>query len=313
MKRKLTIILLFFLCTKLNAQQTWIGQNAVWHYDYWTVGEQGFITVSYTNDVVIDGHNCQHLEGVMHRFLPQQDGSTVYMPSAFNNWDTYVSGDTVFYRNGLEFNILYNFGAQQGDQWIIDTDFEAFGCNDTSSLEVDTTFTTTVAGITMTQMDVFGVPGSTFSTNGPILSRIGYVNQQFSENFLFPYIRACDQTTMEYYYTKFKCYEDDDFSYNPSGDDCEYLLTHLGAKEQSAQSGLYLSPNPVVTDLFIKTEHFFQRFEVLSLSGEVLSISSMDIPITELTMNIANLSPGIYYLRCSKTDGTASIACFVKQ
>ncbi len=326
MKRLVLTTLLAFFYALPSRAQVWVENNAVWHYDFWetSTGMQGFIKVKHTGDTLIDGHNSKRFDALMYGFFmdgPPPDGELVMSTWPFGTWFTYVSGDTVFFKRqpptgmpDVPFRVLYNFNAQVGDQWMVQTvtdtpSFDQFGCNDSSYLEVQSRSTVTLAGESMTQLNVNGVEGNYYSIDGPVVSRFGYVNQQLSANFLFPYVRSCDNTIIEYYYTKFKCFQDDGISYNPSGEDCEYLLNHLGTNE--LQLSLGVAPNPASSELTVQMNGTMNRCEVIGITGEAL----MNIAIPEqdhCTISVATLAPGVYYLKAYDHKGRTALIRFIR-
>ena len=97
MKSRLPALILILLCLAFSASsQVWIRPNAVWHYDYIGLGSHGYLTLSYEDDSLIDGHLCQHLHGELYEIFATGPGQYGDMTSPYGDWYTFVNGDTVF-------------------------------------------------------------------------------------------------------------------------------------------------------------------------------------------------------------------------
>src|SRR5690554_464907 len=109
MKAKLLFtIILTFLSVSFSKAQSWVQNDAVWHYDYYMTG-YGFYKVSLGNDTIIAGRTCQRYITEKHQFFPQPGnvfvaGPVVDYPQRF----TSVSGDTVFHYENDTFYTLFN-------------------------------------------------------------------------------------------------------------------------------------------------------------------------------------------------------------
>lgn len=102
----------------------------------------------------------------------------------------------------------------------------------------------------------------------------------------------CDGSIVEYDILTFKCFEDDSLSlYNPSGEDCEYYLTHLDLEELS-KINLTIHPNP-----------FYEWINISSSTSGELTL--YDLKGTKLAhhpfsdgtqINLSHLNQGMYLL-----------------
>jgi len=229
--------LLFVAMATFSFSQTWVSNNAVWHYDYWNLGENGFYTIKHVNDSVIAGQTCKQFNVEKHRFtsftnFPGVGDTTIYSgPSLLSTKFTYQSNDSVFIWDQTDFKLLFDFGAQVGDTWVISTQASNFQCNDTARVEVIGVGTETINGNSYRYIEL-----ETSDSSGWILS--GRYNERFAGNiFPFPKQEVCNGIA-EWDILTFKCFEDDDFSlYNPSGEDCEYDLALYLSIDQLTPNG----------------------------------------------------------------------------
>ena len=280
----------------------WVQPNAVWHYDYWVIGGQGFVKIEHIGDSVIQGKSTMMLGTTDYQFSTDQFGDIVFN-GAFV-WDTnyvYADGDTVFYFQNNQFQKLFDFSQSTGESYLIgETDGNDM-CSTSSYTEV------TGIGI-----DGLGYPF--ISLNSPDTSDLrlyGDYNKRFGGGqFLLPQRFWCDpQIIPEYYSFEFKCFQDDGMFYNPSGEDCEYLLTHLGLNEAN-QPNLNLFPNPAENSIKIQSECNSSTIIITNLNGEIIVELEN---ITNNDIDISFLSPGIYLLNQTTIDGNISISRFVKK
>ena len=305
-------MLLLLVCFTLSPVfgQTWISSNATWHYNFEELSGtsvQGFYKYYYDHDTLLAGKNCQVIEGKIYEFYTwptvQFLDSTELLPRY-----TYVSNDTVFYWNNDQFFVLYDFSAEIGDTWIISTTGSG-SCEDTSRVEVVDKSTITLNGQLYRTITLEPVDSSSYGLTGTFCEKFGLMSSDLPWH-LFPRIMFCDGTIVEWYYNSFKCYEDDDFSlYNPSGTDCEYLLTHLAIEEDQSQNFLTLYPNPATEMLRVDSPEN-GTLEIMTLSGK--KVLSTEITVSE-NVNLAHLESGTYVAHLTTNSGAVSHQLFVKQ
>ena len=231
---------LFLLSITCLFAQTWVENNATWHYDYWNLSQGGFYKISHVGDTVITGQTCKRFDIEKHQFFIYIGGSqgsdTIIYAGVYpmGSKYTYQSNDSVFHWDQNDFQLLYNFGAQIGDSWIVSTQPGSFDCNDTSIVEVIGTGVENINGINYRYLDLLSSDTSTWTLNGRFNERFG------ATGYIFPWEQECIGV-VEWDLLTFKCFEDDSLTlYNPSGEDCEYLLTYLSLNE------LTLSPKKLV-------------------------------------------------------------------
>lgn len=304
---------LFTLCitSQLASAQVWISPNAVWHYnfaEYSGTSIEGFYRYWYDHDTIIDGKNCQAINCKSYEFLTWPSVEFYDSSAIWTNY-TYVSNDTVYYRNNDEFFVLFDFGASIGDTWIISTTNNGWGdCNDTSRVEVADTGSVILNGQSFRTITLEPVAGSSFAMSGVYNEKFGMIGTDTPWH-LFPRADVCDSMTIvEWYYLTFKCFEDDSFSlYNPSGNDCEYLLTHLDAGYQE-QHLFTIYPNPTADMIHIDSPEN-GVLQIISLSGQL--VASFEVNISD-DISLSCLNSGTYIAQFTSVSGNISREIIVK-
>ncbi|MBI3238169.1 MAG: T9SS type A sorting domain-containing protein [Flavobacteriia bacterium] len=287
----------FILFTFALFSQVWVNSNPVWHYNYWTISEGGFIKIEQTGDTLIEGFSCQKLNGIKHAFfVTGPDGNIGHTASVFGNWYTRASNDTVYYWDENHFNVLYDFSASVGDSWLIEDGTEWFQCNDSSYTKVESVGTVNLNGEQAIQLNLIDSVGGSFGLSGAVNSHFGAMG-----GFLFPTGRSCDSTIIvEWYQFDFCSFQDDSLSYNPSGEDCEYMLTHLGLAESNTFRYL-VAPNPANDILHVLLPKGKAHYRIITLTGKEMETGTL----TEQTfdLNISHLSEGMYMLQLTGQNG----------
>ncbi|MCH7534453.1 MAG: T9SS type A sorting domain-containing protein [Bacteroidetes bacterium] len=277
--KKILIILIVFISTQ-SFGQTWIDNGAVWHYDFSVAGAWGgFYRIEYNMDTLIDGQNCQKLDLNVYTFWPQYDGSFVADSSSGIYGYTYSSGDTVFYYRNGEFMVLYDFGAYIGDRWLISVDNGEGGCDDSSYVEVIDTGSIDINGIKSRTITLQHDPKSGYGINGVIIERFG---------ISFPDYAPCDSDSshVDGAIYQFKCFQDNSFPlYNPSGKDCQYMLTYLGIEDNELDQ---VSITTYYNTITIKAKG----------TATIYNLQGQRVHQSKLTgNNIISLDKGIYLVK----------------
>ncbi|MFT4602128.1 MAG: hypothetical protein ACI857_002314 [Arenicella sp.] len=292
--------------------QVWVDQNAVWHYDVTGLAYQGFDKIEYTQDSLVGGELCQMFEKSHYRFLQDQLGQWNALAVATTSPEfTYVNGDTVFYWRDSQFFILFDFGASVGDQWQIgstDPHSGDFLCDDSSFVAVTATGNITINSTSYRTITLEKIGDSSIGSEGLFVERFGFYDSNTIFQ-LFPRGDNCDaNVVVEWEYSSFKCFTDDSFvTHNPSGEDCEYLLTHLGNSEME-ELDFKLFPNPVTDNLSINYSGI-AKVEILDYLGRTVYLSK---GIKPSVIQLSGFDSGVYFVRLTKGD-EVGIKKFFKQ
>lgn len=315
MKRYIFIIFVSLFSINVTGQ-VWIDSGAVWHYDFLNVGNWGFYKYEYFQDTLIQGKNCQKIRGSSYAFTHDQYNNIIlFSHNQFSNNYTYVSGDTVFYLNNGEFFTLFNFGASVGDSWIVSTTNPYGVCDDTSRIVVIDTGKMTLNSVQYRFIKVQPTSNSPWGLFGTYAERFGNIDSTFlCFQSLFPGPIQCDSLsgTIEWDRIIFKCFKDSSFTmYNPSGQDCEYYLTHLGISEPNTNDLLYY-PNPTSGLFNIENSYPCDKYvEIYNYQG--LLTRSFTLTSTANRIDISDLKSGMYFLRFKSSTKDNCIIKIIKE
>ena len=279
--------------------QVWVDEGAIWHYDFWNIATEGFYEYTYTEDVLIDEQDCQKIEGRRYLYgMGGPDGDYVLLSeSSMGEFYTYVSGDTIFYREGDEFRVLLNFSAEVGDAWLISTTNNwGFGCSDSSYVEVIEVGSITIGGTDYRTITLEPTSESAFGFRGVFCERFGNVSGGTDPYYdLFPHDYACEEIVeteiIEWDYAGFKCFQDNSFElYNPDGETCDWWRVNLTIDESPSQE-LSFYPNPANDEIIINNQNGVD-YGLYALDGTLIEKGLIE----HSHISISHLTNGTYVL-----------------
>lgn len=286
---KKIIVLWFIIATAswAKAQTTpWISQGAIWNYKFWNIGINGVVKIEYTHDTILFGKTCQILK-TTEDIYTQSPPIGLVNSGEWNNY-TYNNGDTVFYLNNNQFNILYNFGAQVNDKWDLGVDTSDMNCS-RSIVKVDSISSLMINSNSHRVLYTSDSANSSVGITGAIIEHIG------SMNYLFPTFRNCSQGVIDFHFYSFSCFQDITTSFllvTPA--ECENPY-HVGMVELPKDTdGIYYFPNPVEDRLNINflNENKY-RICIYNLLGKnIIETTNQNNPT--VAIDISNLAFGIY-------------------
>ena len=130
-----------------------------------------------------------------------------------------------------------------------------------------------------------------FAPAGGFNERFGAYEENYSPwNFLFPNFASCDPgIAVEYYRFSFKCFQDDELFYNPSGEDCEYFLNHAGLAGIKNNT-LSIAPNPVSSNENI-TINAQGNYTIVDIQGKAIQKGTIE----NNSVQLINVESGIYF------------------
>lgn len=302
MKQLTILFVILSMSSFFGFSQIWVQPNAVWHYDYWTIGWGGFVKIEHIGDSVIQGKSTMVIESKDYRFFSDQFGQVSSSgPYVMDTNYIYAEGDTVFYWQNNQFQKMLDFSKIIGESYFIGETAGNNMCSDSSYTEVIGTGT-----------DALGF--EFVELNSPDTSEIrlfGQYNTRFGGGqFLFPRdFLTCDPQHIEdYYMFTFKCFQDDGMFYNPSGEDCEYLLTHLGITENELPK-IRIYPNPADQTLSFDAKEKIESISIMDIKGRIILNENS---IENNSVNIENLPNGIYLILLIDNNGSQTIQRFTK-
>lgn len=298
MKNTLLIFFAIISFSGLSQSPIWTKGNAVWHYRFTNVGESGYIKVWENGDTTLLGKQCTKMRSERHSFsLVGPNGPYFESTSGYISTSVYVSNDTVFYWDQDHFSVLYDFSAQVGDEWLLQTGGNPpFSCNDTSVAIVESVGTINLGGQNYPELTVGSSPGSGYYISGKANARFG------SLGYLFPFPASCDSSVIvEWDQVQFACFEDDSLYYNPSGQGCEI---HLGLNE-AVKKSVAVFPNPSQGKVEVLSEVPLKRINVLNILGTLIKEVNTDLTLTEV--DLSGLPQGTYYLDIENRNGEKAV------
>lgn len=309
--KKLTLLFLLISLTYVYANgQAWVESDAVWHYDFYVSGS-GFYKIELGTDTLIQNKNCQKYLIKKYTFYSQPDG--VYEQGPIIDYPpefTHVSGDTVFYFKNGKFFTLFNFGANKGEQWVITDEPVPFpSCDSLSKVEVIETGEIDINGTNRRAILLHSVEGSPWGIDGWVVENVGPIGSQF----LFPTGRNCnDSTIICFEQNNFKCFEDSSTGlYNPSGIDCEYLLTHVGIEESNNQfCRVYPNPTSDIINIILNETGECQM-KLIDQFGKI--VQSKILSENKESISLSELQNGTYILRIENKKGNLMINKLIKK
>jgi hypothetical protein len=292
---RIFVFLIIFSPISLSAQNSiWVKPNAVWHYDYWTIGWFGFMKIEHNGDTIIQGKNAMHFVLTDYAFTYNQQGQTVpYGLFPAGDFYTYSEGDTVFYLQNEAFQKLLDFSKTTGDSYKI-------GVTNPSPSDQCSPESWTM--LTATGTDVYGYPTITVEPYlNANLKLSGTFNNRFGGDYFLPLLRSCDPNIIwEDYIFSFRCFQDDSLAVNPSGVECEYMLTHVGLNAVEDHT-VYIGPNPTNGDIYMQSNEQLSRIELFTLAG--IRVQTQEVHSSICILEMSKFEPGLYVLHVYDEDG----------
>lgn len=231
----------------------------------------------------------------------QSGVSVLYSDEVLDTNYTYTSGDTVYHWEGGQFRMLFDFGAQVGDTWMISTD-GAFtginGCSDSSYVVVTGAGMEMINGIDYRFIELAPVNGSSLGLFGRYNERYG------GGSFLFPTGNVCDSNIIvEYPLFGFRCFSDDSLSVG-TNIDCEYEKEHLGI-DVIDNNTLSVFPNPVKDILHVTSEIGIDYISLFGADGK--SVFYKSTVGNEVEFSLKGIRAGMYIMHVGLTNGELEI------
>ena len=254
--------------------------GAEWYYEI--IGEDGTITY-------------QHLQCVGDTTINEERPKVIVRSNTQydRNETTEVTHEYVYEENGVvywwnkelqAFTILYDFGAEVGDEWEIKVGSENIV---TRVYEMETQI---IDGIPYKRMTI-GDDNNLFS--GTLISTIGHLTSFFPERLL--------SRGKDYRVDGLRCYwVEDKLVYKQGEEDCDaiYAELHNDIEETTDHATFTIYPNPANGTLFVETRLIAslpsQTYRITNLMGQNLLQGSINAGYQQI--NISELSAGMYFI-----------------
>ena len=292
MKRAILFILL--IITAFSSQAQALNDQAVWHYQT-ECGvsaipcDIGYQKLEITGDTLIQGHTS--------KIVSKTNSKPVVNDTEYDKEYIYESNDSVYWFNryAQEFTLLYDYGASQGDTWMI----KVYDC--TFQVVVDSVNFSTYSGTTMKNLYISD-QHNYFS--GKIIKGIGHTYSFFPRDIFAEckYNAAPDGQHIN----GLRCYEDDSVNFNFNDQPCDTTYVTTGVEERYSLDKYTLFPNPTNDKVNIKLDKTRQniRLRLLTTTGQLIEQRQYENR-QEIRYERNDLSPGLYLLELKTADQPA--------
>ncbi|MBK7233739.1 MAG: T9SS type A sorting domain-containing protein [Saprospiraceae bacterium] len=287
--------LVFLLFPTLSFAQTWAPIGAKWTYTQGTINPNytTFKTFESIGDTVINGQSCKILTIIEHYGPGWSDTTQQY---------TYSDSNRVYFLNGTERCLIYDFNAQQGDTFVLN-------CNHGSIrqpfiVKVLSVDTITINGHPRKRFDYLA-DDIVVGFSGTVIEGIGNINGMF----------PIDHHT---YNGPLRCYEDSIlglyknqyYNWNSAWQlDCDLIIT--GVDDQTVSENLKVFPNPFNNHL---TLQFANNEQTTVTFYDLMGKHVLHHIFTNYsTINTEPLLAGIYFYEVRNNNGIRKTGKIVKQ
>jgi hypothetical protein len=315
MKMKVISISIISLLCFINVaySQNWFNEEAHWVYEWYipilsSPQPEGYEELTIGTDTIINNQSCKIVNRILTEAVNNYHDTIITVKPPFF---VFEKNDSVYFSNGGDFVLIYDFTRSVGDSIIISGDL--IGCDDDLIYTIDSLDILSLSGgerriqyATILQNDF--IPFS----NQPIkiIEGVGMtakLNPQqgteynagyFFLNFIFPCIIDSDNDER----WEFECFNDHEIEYNPQELNCYELPEPLSTFETPfGNLELEIFPNPVFSELNISLKSpnslLSFNFQLLDLSGKLLKKFQNNQNEGNLIIPINNYPPGIYLLK----------------
>lgn len=271
--------------------------GAKWYYGYREnpLGgpETGYLLVESVRDTVIDDQAAKVLTKTYHASNGSVNDEGIEI--------VFTEGNKVFYINGGQTYLMYDFTAETGDTLEFREPYY-------STQNPDTTFTMVVDST-----DFFSVDGTELkriylreiSWNWDLyrthIERIGNIPYMFPQMGL-----ACDAGC----YDPLRCYSDQSIYYKNVSYDCDRLVT--GMEDHYLTEHIRIYPNPasnVINFFFNDPDYANSILQLFSVDGKL--ISEVVVCDQNITIDITEFMQGVFFYNWIKTDENVLVGKFV--
>ena len=252
-----------------------------WYYEIKHVtGDVTYQHLEYAADTAINSRRAKIIV----------ETNTMYDKTEWINHEyIYEDGDKIYWWNKEteEFTLLYDFGADVGDEWVIDGGWY------TITVHVDAAHTVTYKSETYRVLSVSD-PSHLFT--GDIICGIGHTKSFFPETPM----------AKDYEVDGLRCYwQDGELVLNTGEEDCDaiYNTIHMEVDE-NAEASFAVYPNPTKGILYVETVHAPSlqgqtEYRITNLLGQ--TVKSGNISSDNQQIDMRDLNQGFYFITIGET------------
>jgi hypothetical protein len=286
---KTPILFLLLLFSVSFHAQNWSPSGANWKYSYYGFFP-GYVDVFYTGDTVIEGQSAK----ILSKNFAGMDWSMTVVTTLIGKEYTYENNGVIFLRYQNQWDTLYHFNAQVGDNWRMAKQPFTSVCPENSRLKVLATGNKTINNETrkFVVVDFCNPDLSSLGMQDTIVENIGFIGSYF-----LPYDQF-DGAVDGNEGGPFRCYSHDNFAtYAPhfSGA-CDNII---GMDEVNLTKRTFtIYPNPVSNEIHLSNEYAsaFTHYIIYSLDGKI----QQEGTLTE-TIPMDQLGSGNYLIEISNS------------
>ena len=292
---KRDFFILFIFCWSHSFSQGWAPTGATWHYTQ--ISFSGplvtFSTVQSIGDTIILGIPCKKLSG---------GGCGYYGPEFFIYSD---SGKVFFYDTYYSrFELLYDFTAVQGDQWIVHP-YSQGTLSDSIIVNVDSTGTQIINSDTLKVLYTTATSSPTlwiwdWGGGGKMIDKIG------SSYYFVPQAGFCDPPTFP-----LRCYDDSIIGHYETGAASSCQWTNVGINDVNNSFSFSIYPNPSSGTFTISSSQKINSIEIFDVLGK--EIIQLEAGSRKQEINISAQAQGVYFVKVFSESGGFSIQKMIKQ
>lgn len=246
-----------------------------WYYEI--TNDDGSVTYQYLEmaaDTTINDHPIHILVRINTLYDKSQVITHEYI---------YEENNKVYWWNKTlgEFTTLYDFGAEEGDEWEIKVG------NESITVHVDAVEQYTYES---RQLKMLRVSDDADIFSGEIVCGIGHLTSFFPEKLM----------NKGYRVENIRCFwQDGELVYQNGDQDCDeiYEQHHYGIDEFDNENGLIIYPNPTNDVIFVKTCHsasLQSEYRITNLMGQTIIIG--EITSENQMIDVSSLTKGIYFI-----------------
>lgn len=241
-----------------------------WYYEIkHLTGEITYQHLEYTADTAINSKRVKIITAT----------NTMYDKSTWTDVEyIYEDGDRIYWwnRDLEDFTLLYDFGAEVGDEWEIN------GGWFTIIVHVDGVDETTIQGKTYRVLHVTDPNYQLFT--GDIICGIGH------QKSFFP----LSPIAKDYYINGLRCFwQDGELLLTMGEEDCDTVYYEIHGVEEGDDAGFLVYPNPVNDMLFVESASG-TAYRITNLLGQTLKSGHITADLQQI--DIHDLTEGVYFI-----------------
>lgn len=241
-----------------------------WYYEIkHLTGEITYQHLEYTADTAINSKRVKIITAT----------NTMYDKSTWTDVEyIYEDGDRIYWwnRDLEDFTLLYDFGAEVGDEWEIN------GGWFTIIVHVDGVDETTIQGKTYRVLHVTDPNYQLFT--GDIICGIGH------QKSFFP----LSPIAKDYYINGLRCFwQDGELLLTMGEEDCDTVYYEIHGVEEGDDAGFLVYPNPVNDMLFVESASG-SAYRITNLLGQTLKSGHITADLQQI--DIHDLTEGVYFI-----------------